>query len=364
MAHGPAQEFRQWLEGQPRRAGEVPLDNLLRAWGIGNPTPQDRAWIQQALAQEGIGTQPSLDGLDRHQSTTLWLSSPAPAAGHAQAPAQPAPTGSRAATTAGVGLVALGALIGVISLFLEWSFGATLWQIFTLLDVATVLLALAAIALGIGVLLAPRVPYLRAALVPIAMFFALPALVTAIEFVVGPGDVEVGAIVGILSALAASAGLALLVASDAVAMRGKRPLGATALLIGVGAAAFVALVVTVVQFLPAVEAIPDPAPGGPALGDSLSEWEVAKVTDWVDQLVILALIALAIAAGVARRVPALALGLGVLLAYFALPDVLLALDDAVNGGTFFVADFLSFVSGLVALAGSLLLVTTALRTGG
>jgi hypothetical protein len=96
------------------------------------------------------------------------------------------------------------------------------------------------------------------------------------------------------------------------------------------------------------------------LGESLSEWEVAKLTDWVDQLVVLALLALAVAAVVARRVPALTLVLGVLLSYFALPDFLIAIDDVANGGTLFAADVMGFVSGLVATGTSVFLIANAL----
>jgi hypothetical protein len=87
---------------------------------------------------------------------------------------------------------------------------------------------------------------------------------------------------------------------------------------------------------------------------------VATVTDWVDQLLVLALLALALAAAVARRVPALTLALGVLFAYFALPDLLLPIDDLANGRDFFVADFMSAVSGAVALGASVFLVAYAL----
>ncbi len=259
-------------------------------------------------------------------------------------------------------LIAVGALIGVISLFMDWTQGATLWQLYTLLDVVTVLLGLVTIALCAAGFAAPRMPYLRAALIPPAMFFALPALVTAIEFLVTPGDVEVGAIVGLVAALIATAGLAVLVASDLVARRSGRRLGMATVLVGLGAAAFVALFVTIAQLLPTVEAVATPA-GEPGFGDSLSEWQVAKVTDWFDQLLVLALLALAVAAVALRQVPAVSLALGVLLAYFALPDLLLALDDMLNGGTFYAADVMSVMSGAVALAGSLFLATNALVAG-
>ncbi len=248
----------------------------------------------------------------------------------------------------------MGALIGVISLFLGWAPGETLWELYTALDVITVLLGMATIGLCVASLLASRNALLRAALVPPAMFFALPALVTAIEFVTSPGGVELGNAIGILGSLLASAGLAILVISDLIAPRHGDRTGLVTVLIGVAVAAFVALFVSVIQFLPAVE--------GFALEDSLSEWQVATVTDWVDQLAVLVLLGLAVAAAV-TRLPALVLALGVLLSYFALPDLLLALDDFANGGTFYVADFMSAVSGAVALAGSLFLVANALSSG-
>ena len=67
------------------------------------------------------------------------------------------------------------------------------------------------------------------------------------------------------------------------------------------------------------------------------------------------------AAGV-TRMPALVYALGVLLSYFALPDLLLAFDDFANGSTFYVADFMSAISGAVATAASVLLVANALRS--
>jgi hypothetical protein len=352
MTQGSAQQFRQWLESQPRGTGEVPFENLLRVWGVENPTPESRAWIQQGLAEAGIAAQPSLERLERHSNTTLWIHQPA----HAPAAAEPAPVERRtpAANPIGLALIATGALIGVISLFLEWAPGETLWELYTALDVITVLLGMATIGLCVASLLASRNAFLRAALVPAAMFFALPALVTAIEFVTSPGGVEAGNAIGILGSLLASAGLAFLVISDLIGPRHGGRSGLLTVLIGVAVAAFVALFVSVIQLLPAVE--------GFALEDSLSEWQVATVTDWVDQLAVLVLLGLAVAAAV-TRLPALVLALGVLLSYFALPDLLLAFDDFANGGTFYVADFMSAVSGAVALAGSLFLVANALRPG-
>jgi hypothetical protein len=356
MTQGPAQQFRQWLESQPRGTGEVPFENLLRVWGVENPTPESRAWIEQGLAEAGIAAQPSLERLERHSNTTLWIHQPGQAWDETPtvARAVPAVGETPRANPIGLALIATGALIGVISLFLEWAPGETLWELYTALDVITVLLGMATIGLCVASLLASRNAFLRAALVPAAMFFALPALVTAIEFVTSPGGVEAGNALGILGSLLAGAGLAFLVISDLIAPRHGGRTGLVTALIGVAAAAFVALFVSVIQLLPAVE--------GFALEDSLSEWQVATVTDWVDQLAVLVLLGLAVAAAV-TRLPALVLALGVLLSYFALPDLLLAFDDFANGGTFYVADFMSAVSGAVALAGSLFLVANALRPG-
>lgn len=338
MQQGPPQQFRDWLERQPQRAGQVPLQNLLSTWGS-----HDRARIQSELRGAGISAQPPLEYLGPADSTTLWLTGPAGSGEGAAAPANPV----------GLALIAAGALIGVISLFLDWTAGFSLWQIYTILDVATVLAGIATVGLCVFGLVARRSPYVRVALVPLAMFFALPALVNAVEFVVDPGPVEVGQVVGILSGLVASAGLAVLVGFDMAGGRRGPASGRAAVLIGVPAAAFVALLVTVTQLLPAVEPVPGEG------GVSVSEWQVASVTDWFDQVLVVALIALAVVTAINRRVPALSLALGVLLAYFALPDLLAGLDNMVNGGTFFVANFLSVVSGAVALGASLLLLTNA-----
>ena len=354
MTQGPAQQFRQWLETQPRGTGDVPFENLLRLWGVDNPTPESRAYIQQDLARNGIGALPSLDRLERHSNTTLWLQQPTPAPTPPAAEPAPSASGTPAANPIGLALIATGALIGVISLFLNWTPGETLWELYTTLDVLTVLLGLATIGMCVASLLAPRNAFLRAALVPPAMFFALPALVTAIEFVTAPGGTELGNWIGILSAVVASAGLLALVISDLMAPHGGRRIGLVTVLIGVGVSAFVALFVTVIQLLPSVE--------GFALEGSLSEWQVATVTDWVDQLAIFALLGLAVAAGI-TRLPALVYALGVFLSYFALPDLLQAFDDFANGSTFYVADFMGAISGAVATAGSLLLVANALRSG-
>jgi hypothetical protein len=344
--------------------GEVPFDNLLRVWGVVNPTQQERTRIQQELADAGVAAHPPLDRLERYSNTTLWVQQPvgfppsqAPAP-QAQAPSPaPDPAASRGtpgaspATLIALVLIAVGSLLGVASLFLHWTPNETLWELFTILDVVTVLLGLATVALCARVLAAPRTPLLRAALVPLAMFFSLPTLVTTVEFVAAPGGIEAGHVVGFLGALVAAAGLAALVVGELTRFRSERRSGMPVVLIGLGAAVFVALFVSVAQLLPAIE--------GFGLDGALSEWEFAKFTDWVDQLAVFALLGLAVATVVVRR-PALVLLLGVALSYFALPDFLLAIDDFANGGRLFVADVVSFISGAVALGASLFLLANAL----
>ncbi len=249
-------------------------------------------------------------------------------------------------------LIALGALLGVVATFLEWAAGASFWQLLEILDIGLLFFGLATIGVSLAALLARRAWPLRVALVPLAMNFGLPSLVLAFDFLLGEEGFEAGAALLALGSLLATGGLVALLVSDFV--RGQSPQGQRAVipLVGLGGALLVAVLLTLSQLLPAIE----------IEGRSLNEWELATTTDVIDQLVVLAVLALAVAAAALRSLSPLTLGTGVLISYFALPEFLSGIEGLVNGGPFAGA-FAAVVMGVIGLAVSLLLVTSAYPAG-
>ena len=229
----------------------------------------------------------------------------------------------------------------MLSLFLNWSSNDSLWELYRIGDVATVLLALGTIALCVALLVARTARLPRAPLVVLAMFFALPAVVIALEFLLE--NAEAGSAVGLLGGLLATAGLIVLVVTDVIRGGDHGPVPAGVAFAGLAAAIALGLLITVGQLIP---------------NRGLSEWELATLTDVLDQLAVFAILGLAIAAAVFRSLPALTLAAAVLISYFALPETVLAIDVLTKGDSH-VTIFISLLAGLVALAASVALAAAA-----
>ena len=124
-------------------------------------------------------------------------------------------------------LVAVAALVLLVSLFLEWYAGQTAWDAFEVADVMLALLAVLALVAAAG-MIAPELAYLDRGVLPVAAI-AATVLVTAEILSPPPGlagaDPEAGAWIAFAASLAMLAGTVLSFGrvSFSVAVEGREP---------------------------------------------------------------------------------------------------------------------------------------------
>jgi peptidoglycan/LPS O-acetylase OafA/YrhL len=121
----------------------------------------------------------------------------------------------------GEALAALGALLLLIALFLEWFDGASAWEAFESLDLVLLLLALTVLAAVAGVF-----DWLGARLLaPLGLVVALIVVVQLVEPppVVGEGDLGSGAWLALGGAALVALGGLLRIASISITVSGKDP---------------------------------------------------------------------------------------------------------------------------------------------
>ena len=124
-------------------------------------------------------------------------------------------------------LVAAGALLLLVSLFLDWFGDLTAWETFELTDVVLAALALAALVAAAG-LLAPNLAYLDRRWLPAAAFAVAVVVIAQILSPppqVGDADPQPGAWIGFGAALAMLAGSVLSVGrvSFSIAVESREP---------------------------------------------------------------------------------------------------------------------------------------------
>jgi hypothetical protein len=124
-------------------------------------------------------------------------------------------------------IVAVGSLVLLVSLFLEWYGDATAWDAFELADVLLAALALLALVAAVGHV-APELPYLESRWLPVAVGGA--AILVIAEVINPPPaaaglDLDTGAWMAFASALVMVAGAVLSLGrvSFSVAIEGREP---------------------------------------------------------------------------------------------------------------------------------------------
>src|SRR5256885_537962 len=75
MAETPAGMIRAYLDSNSGEAS-VPFHNLLTTWQVKEASEEDRARIDEELAEAGVEVVPSLGGLDPADEITLRIAPP------------------------------------------------------------------------------------------------------------------------------------------------------------------------------------------------------------------------------------------------------------------------------------------------
>jgi len=124
-------------------------------------------------------------------------------------------------------IVALGSLVLLVSLFLDWYGDQTAWDAFEVTDVLIAALAVLALTAAVG-LVAPEVAYVDRRWLPAAVFAVAIVVIAQILSpppAVGGADPQPGAWIGFTAALVMLAGAVLSLAriSFSVAIEGREP---------------------------------------------------------------------------------------------------------------------------------------------